>query len=248
MRKIVGLMAVGLAIGMLSSNMAFAQGRRGGRGFGGGGGFQFGPTQLLRAEKVQKELSLTDDQKTKIKEILDQQQGGRRGGGGGGQNFQDMTEEQRNEFFAEMRKRNEETTKKAVAELNDDQNMRLKQIQLWVNPATTSLSQNQDVEKELSLTDEQKSAVKTISEESGKKNQEIFGKMRGANPDEQAKLREEATQLRKDTDAEALAVLTPDQVAKFDKLKGPKFEIDPSELFGGFGRGGRGGRRGGNNN
>jgi Spy/CpxP family protein refolding chaperone len=53
-------------------------------------------------------------------------------------------------------------------------------------------------------------------------------------------------EIRKETEAECAAVLTDEQKAQFEKMKGPKFELDMSA----FGRGGPGrrGRPGGNNN
>jgi Spy/CpxP family protein refolding chaperone len=239
MRKMIGLTLVGLAVGMLSSNVALAQRGRGRGGFG-RGGFRMGPTQLLGMEQVQKELKLTDEQKDKIKPILDEANPFRGGGGGG--NFQNLSEEERRARFEEMQKKSEEAGKKAVALLTDDQKTRFKQVEIWSNGTLSTLTQDEGVAKDLAVTDEQKSAFKTISEEVGKKMGEIFPKFQGASQDEQTKLREEMDQIRKDGEAEALAVLTPDQASKFEKLKGPKFELDRSQMF----RGGRG-RRGGNN-
>lgn len=239
MRKLVGFAAVGMAVCLLSSNLALAQGRGGGRGGFGRGGFRMGPTALLGVEQVQKELKLTDEQKDKLKPILESARPNF--GGGGGQNLSD---EERRARFEEFRKKQEEAGKQAVALLTDDQKARYKQVEIWSNGTLPTLTQDEEVAKEIGVTDEQKSAFKTISEESGKKTGEIFGKMRDASQDERAKLREEMTQIQKDSEAEALAVLTPDQASKLEKLKGPKFELDRSQMFG---RGGRGRRGGGNN-
>ena len=111
-----------------------------------------------------------------------------------------------------------------------------------------ALSENADVAKELSLSDDQKAAVKTVLTESGKKSQELRAGMRNAIEEERKKIGDQLTAIRTETETESLAQLTPDQKAKFDSLKGPKFELDRSQLnFGGGGRG-RGGRPGGNNN
>jgi Spy/CpxP family protein refolding chaperone len=207
---------------------------------------------LLMNEQVQKELKLSDDQITKIKEIGEAARPQR--GAGGGTNFRDMTEEQRKAFGEEMRKKGEETSKKLTDLLTAEQNARMKQIQLWMQ-GTRALTDNADVAKELSLSDDQKAAVKTVLEESGKKSQELRAGMRNASEEERKKIGEQLTAIRAETETESLAQLTPDQKAKFDTMKGPKFEMDMSQMFGGRGGPGspgggrgRGGRPGGNNN
>jgi Spy/CpxP family protein refolding chaperone len=247
MRRLMGVTVASLVVCLVTSNAAMAQGRggRGGRG-GPGGGFG-GITFLIQNPDVQKELKLSEDQTGKIKEITDALRPQR---GGGGQNFRDMTEEQRTAFFAEMQKKNEEATKKITDLLTADQNARVKQLQIW-QQGTRALTDNEAVAKELSLTDDQKSALKTINEESGKKMRELFTSVgRDATEEQRAKLGEEMATMRKETEAECMAVLTDDQKAKFTTLKGakPDFDLNPFGR-GGF-RGGRGGRGrpGGNNN
>jgi hypothetical protein len=231
---------------LIAGNVAHAQGR-GGRGGRGGFGFggQMPAIMLVQNAQVQKELKTTDEQNGKIKEIAD---ASRPAEGAARPNFQEMTDEQRTAFREEMRKRGEENNKKVVAVLTADQNARLKQIQLQLQ-GIRALSENEEVIKELSISDEQKAAVKTIVEESGKKMQELrAGLGRGASEEDQKKVREQSASIRTETETEGLAQLTADQKAKFDTMKGEKFEMDMSALFGGRGRGGRGGRPGGNNN
>jgi Spy/CpxP family protein refolding chaperone len=200
---------------------------------------------LLMNDQVKKELKLTDDQNAKIKEITDAARPQR--GAGGGTNFRDMTEEQRTAFREEMRKRGEETAKKLADVLTAEQNARLKQIQLW-QQGTRALTSNEDVAKELSLTDDQKGALKTITEESGKKSQELRQGRRSASDEERKKIDEQLAAMRTETDAECMAVLTDDQKSRFTAMKGPKPEFDLTQLFGRGGPGGGRGRRGGNNN
>jgi len=226
------------------------RGGRGGRGgfggFGGGGAFGVSLSRIVSIEKVQKELKITDEQKTKLDALrAEARQGGGGGGAGGGfGNFQNMSEEERAKFFAEMQKQAEERNKKVEAVLDADQNKRAKEILLQTR-GNGALA-DPEVAKQLALTEEQVASVKTIGEESGKQMRELF--QPGGDRDEMRKKMEE---LRKNTDEEYLNVLTDEQKAKFAALKGSKFEIDPADLRGGFGgpggRGGQGGngRRGG---
>jgi hypothetical protein len=229
--------------GVADSALAQGQGGRGGRGGRGGGGFgQMGAVQLLSIEKVQKELKLGDDQIAKVKEISDANQGQRGQRGQRGNNNTPPTDEQR----AARQKAAEEATAKAVAILNADQKTRFQQIRIWTAGAR-ALTDNEEVAKTLSLTDDQKSALKVIVDESAKKRGEISQGMRGANEDARKKITDDLAALRKSTETECLAVLTDDQKGKFEALRGPKFELD-AQAFGGGGRRGRGGAGANNNN
>jgi DNA anti-recombination protein RmuC len=224
-----------LAICLLASNAAFAQGRGRG-GFGGGFGMG-GPGMLLGNPQVQKELKMTDDQTAKIGEIQREMFAGFGQGGQGGNN-QNLSDEERQKRREEFQKRNEENNKKLTAVLSADQNARLKQIQLWVG-GVAGLVYNADAAKELKITDDQKEALKTITDESAKKTGELFQGLRGASQDEQAQAREKMTAMRKETETECTAVLTDEQKAQFAKMRGEKFELDMSQAFGGRGRRGR---------
>ncbi|HEY2252082.1 MAG TPA: hypothetical protein VGH74_13510 [Planctomycetaceae bacterium] len=239
MRRLFGITVASLVVCLVVSNGAMAQGRGGRGGFGGGfggGGF----AGLLQMTQVQKELKLSDDQIAKVKEVAD---AARPPQGARGQRGADQTDEQRAAAREERRKRTEETDAKLTALLMPEQVTRLKQVQLWVQ-GYSALTNNETVAKGLGLTDDQKAALKTISDEAGKKRQAAFqGLGRGASEEQRTKAREEMATLQKDTDAECKAVLTDDQNAKLAAMKGEKFELDRSQATGGRGR-----RRGNNNN
>lgn len=240
MRRLFGIVLASLVVGLFMSSGAMAQGRGGRGGFGGGGFGGGGFAGLLQIAQVQKELKLSDDQIAKVKEVADaarppQGTGGRRGA--------DQTDEQRAAAREERQKRNAETDAKLTALLMPEQVTRLKQVQLWVQ-GYGALTNNEAVVKELGLTDDQKAALKTISDEAGRKRQALFqGLGRGASDEQRAKFREDSAALQKDTDAECKAVLTDDQSAKLAAMKGEKFELDMSQIAAGRGR-----RRGNNNN
>jgi Spy/CpxP family protein refolding chaperone len=245
MRRFLGITLPLLAVSMLAGNVAFAQGRGGGRGGFGFGGPGFGGAgMLLGNPQVQKELKLSDDQVAKVTEIQQAAFAGFGRGGAGGGGGQNLSDEERQKRREEFQKTMEENNKKLLAVLDEGQNARLKQIQLWMG-GVAGLVRDEETSKALKLTADQKEALKTIGEESMKKNQEIGAGFRGADEEQRTKLMAQMTEIRKETEAECEAVLTDEQKAQFTKMKGPKFEFDMSA----FGRGNRrGGRQGGNNN
>jgi Spy/CpxP family protein refolding chaperone len=223
MRRFFRLAVPALAICCLAGNVALAQGR------GGRGGFQMGGPNMLAFEQVQKELKITDEQKAKITEILEAARPPQ------GTNFFNMSEEER----AELRKKGEEAGKKAVATLTPEQSARFKQMQLWVQ-GSRALIDDADLAKQLSLTDDQKGAVKTIVDESDKKRRELFqGLGQGATQEDRAKAFEQMTTMNNEMEAECMAVLTDAQKSQLEKMKGPKFQLDMSQLGPRRGRGGQ---------
>lgn len=229
-----------LALVALCASPAWAQ-RRGG---GGGGGFGRGGFNIYfllpMNEQLQKELKVSDEQKDKLKAISqDMWAGGRRGGGGFGGGGQRPTEEERKKRNEEREARNLENRKKIEAVLNAEQLTRLKGIALQVGGVNALV----DAAKDLKLNDEQTAQLKTIKEETDKKQGELFRGMRDATDQERADAGKKMEQLRKDANEEALAVLTAEQKTELEKMKGDKFELDRSQMFGGGRR--RGGNRGG---
>jgi Spy/CpxP family protein refolding chaperone len=230
---------------------AFAQPPRGGGGmFGGGGG-----AQLLRNEDVQKDLKLTDEQKTKIKEFQDKQQAAMREAfGGGGQPDR--------EKMQEMFKKNAEESAKFLKEtLTEDQNKRLKQISLQAsmknNPAVAlftptfenmmfGLGDPTETGKALKVTDEQKDKIKSIAETMQKDLRELRPQGGGRpSADEQKKM----DAVRKEATEKIMETLTDDQRKTLKDLQGEEFK---GNLGGGQGRrpgaGGAGGAGGGAGN
>lgn len=225
-------------LGLLAlSSAVFAQppGGRGGFGPMGGGGMM-GPggganmsLMLLRNEKVQKELDLVDDQKTKIKELGDKAQAEMREAFSG---LRDLSQEERRAKMEEMRKKSEarakETAKKLDEILLPQQKERLDQIELQIQGV--GALRNAEVQKTLGITEEQKAKFKTIGEESQKQMRELFEKR---DEMEQGQMREKMQAMQKEVGEKTLGVLTQEQKEKFEKMKGPKFDIDFASLFGG---------------
>lgn len=225
-------------------------GRFGGGGFGGGPGGAGGPmggalggdptAMLLRLETVQEELEITPDQQEALKKLAEQMRPTRPEGA----DFRSMSEEERGEFFQKMR---EEAVKKA-AEMKEkleevlfpEQTSRLEQIALQVR-GVQALNDD-DVATELGITDDQKKELEEVRdsmrEEMGAKAREMFANRgEGDNP------REAIAEFRKAMETKILAVLTDEQQTKFEEMKGEKFEMPESGMYGG-GRGGDRPRRG----
>ncbi|MSR60788.1 MAG: hypothetical protein EXS05_24635 [Planctomycetaceae bacterium] len=203
-------------------------------------------SMLLGSEQVQKELKISDEQKEKLTALRGEAGRGGRGGGGaagagggGRPNFQDMTEEELEKFRADMRKAAEEANKKVEEILSADQLKRVKEIAVQVNGIATNV-QNPAIAKTLNLSEEQAGQIKTISDETGKRMRELF--QPGGDRDA---ARKEMEELRKNAEEEYTAVLSDEQKAQLEKMKGAKFEFDRSTLFpGGGGRGRRGNNAG----
>jgi len=239
---------------LLLATPVFAQpgGGGGGRGgFGGGrGGFGGGGVSgLVRIAEVQKELGVTDEQKTEITKILEESRP--MGGAGGGFNreeFQNLSQEERTKRFEEMRKAGEETAKKVEEKvkgvLNEQQWTRLSELRIQ-QQGIGALTRPEVAEK-LALSEEQKKEIAKLNESLRPQ----FGGPGGGGGGERQS-REEAMAQREKTQKEILAVLSEDQKDSFEKMKGAKFEF-PRPMFGGGQGGGQGGsgrrRPGGDNN
>ncbi len=177
---------------------------------------------LLRSEKVQTELKLTDDQKAKVTAITDK--------------YKDDLAAARS---AQDRDKSRELTKSMNADLekalpdilNADQTKRLNQ--LVVQASGLDAFSKDDVKTALKLTDKQS---KDIDDQKAAVTKDAEDLMKDVGTDRQK--RREAGQkvqtLRKDAMDKVLASFTDDQKKAWDGLTGDKFTFD-------FGR--QGGRR-----
>lgn len=199
MRTLKGALVLALAVAMVS--VAQAQQRQRGRGFGGGGAF------LLQNEGVQKELNISDDQKTKLREAMEKVREDNKDIIAKGR---DMTRED----FEKLGKASNE----AIAKVLDDKQMkRFRQIQLQAQgPGAFMIP---DVQSKLKLSDDQKGKIRKINEESGEKMRELF--QGGFNEETQKKM----TDLRKETMTKATGVLNADQKKTWQEMAGKPFEL-----------------------
>lgn len=245
---------------MAVASSAFAQGGRGGPGGPGGqrGGMQFGgmlanEAFLVRRPDVQKDIKLTDEQKTKLQAIETEMTekmraqggfGGRSGGGTGGEagtrgGF-DM-EAMRKQIEAMQKEANE----KVKGVLTPEQWTRLGQIKVQMGGPRMFLEN--EFAKKLGLRAMQKLSIQELLDKQQAANQQIFAKFREEGADRAALMAEVGKNdviLRE----EIVKLLTDEQKKTLAELEGPKFEADPNYqggFGGGRGGGGFGGRGGG---
>jgi Spy/CpxP family protein refolding chaperone len=194
----------------------------------GPGGFRPSPLMLLGQESVQKELKLTADQIQKVQAAAKKQWDSFQG-------FQELSPEDQKKKFEESTKENE----KFVAEnLKPEQAMRLNQISMQRQGAGALTDEK--VAKELNLTDDQKSKVKEILEDTRNQMQGLF-QSGGFPPSEET--RAKAQEIRNAATTKALALLTADQKTKWKEMTGEPFK---GEIRIGPPGGGRFGGGGGN--
>lgn len=222
-----------LVVVLTVSSLAIAQDqeRRRGRGrFGGFGRGGFGPPtalELAQIDKVQSELKLTDEQKTRVNELAEMAREER---GKLRESLRDLSREERRQRFVEKsEKLSKEMDEMLYEALDEGQSKRLKE--LVVQRQGVNALQNEEVAKKLALTDDQKSKVNSVFEQRRSKFRELFTPGQGFD-------RSKFEELNKETEQQAMAVLTPEQKEKFQQMQGAKFDFPERER-----RGRRGGRR-----
>jgi Spy/CpxP family protein refolding chaperone len=211
-----------------AASVAQAQGQGGGRR---GGGFGRGvtPFRLLQLEQIQKEIELTDDQKTSVTKLADEYRPGGGGGGGGNMSREDI------------QKRRDELQKKVNDILTPPQQQRLDEIvlQVSVNTQPTVALSDSKVAEKLQLSEDQKQQLTDMTSEYRQKFMDLS---QGGPPD-----RDAFDKLRIEQSDKAMAVLTAEQKDQLTKLQGKTLDIDPGQLMRGFGGRGRNNRDGGGN-
>jgi Spy/CpxP family protein refolding chaperone len=201
------VVALGLVLVLAGTSQAQRQGR--GRGQGGVGG-----GELVNNESVQKELKLSADQITKVKDAIKEVQAKHKDDLA---KLRDLQGDENRAQRAEIMKGVRADLKKAIAEvLTPEQQKRLHEIEL--QQAGARAFEQEDVQKELKLTDDQKEKIKTINADAAKARQELS--QGGQRPD-----REKIQSLRKETNTKIMEVLTDQQKETWKKMTGAPFEI-----------------------
>ena len=145
-----------------------------------------------------------------------------------GGDFTILSEEQRQERLAEYSATYEEASKDATALLDDAQMARFKQLRIWLRRERALLAA--EVVEELKIDDAQKSALTEIWRKMGQKVKEIPMPAEGTNEEKLRKMQDQAAILRRQMGEDFLTVLTTEQREQFDRMRGPKFEVEWSEF------------------
>jgi Spy/CpxP family protein refolding chaperone len=176
---------------------------------------------LAQLPEVEKELKLTDAQKTKASELEDDLRQERSA------IFQDAAGDF--EYMREeMTKLNNEIAKEFAAELDEAQNKRLAEVYVQANGLTALFEES--VAAAVKLTDEQKKKLEDV------RNGQM-GSFQGVDWQSlsEEELDKEVTDRLAKQDEEYAAVLTEEQKPEFEKLKGAELKVDLNNLPNPFG-------------
>jgi Spy/CpxP family protein refolding chaperone len=202
-------------------------------GRGGGGG---GAGALVRNLGVQKELKLTDEQVKKIEENNKKLEPKMREAG---EAFQGGDREKGQEIMKEVAAETEKFLKET---LSADQQKRLKQIQRY-NMGPNAFT-DEEVAKELKLTDEQKEDIKKITQELGVQSKEAFTGVDFQDQEARQAAFKKIQGFRKEATEKITKMLTPDQKKAWKDVTGEPFEVQMGPGRGGFGGGKGKGKKG----
>jgi hypothetical protein len=207
-------------------------GRGGQRGMRGGN--PYSPMSLLRRADVQKDLGISDDQKSKIEAI-------RTAATAKTADAVAAAGDDRQAQGAARTKVNDDAGKDALAVLTADQQARLKGIVIQIaGPRAATVK---EVQVDLGLSDDQKKSIADLVTRQGVANRDLFAKQQ----DGSMTAADVAAERKKNDGVlgdEIGKVLTDAQKAKLKDMAGKPFAADPQPQGRG---GGGGGRRGGGN-
>jgi hypothetical protein len=206
--------AMALGLCALLTTDAAAQG---GRGFGMMRGSNL--AGLLGNEGVQKELKLDADQTSKASELATKT---REKMGEAYASARDLEGDERLKKMQEISQEINAGVKKEASEfLKADQLTRLAQIDYQVRGA--SAFGDPEVQSKLKITDDQKSAIKEIQQESAEAMRSLFSNAgNGGNREE---MRTKMAELQKSTQEKVEGKLTDDQKKSWKELIGAPFEV-----------------------
>jgi len=233
---VVSVLAASLVYSALAQGVFGGQPRQGqggpaqrGQGFGRMMGMGMA-SALLERPDVQRELNLTEQQKTQIRQMQEAMRAA-------WQEMRNLPPQERRQKMEELRQKNDPTKV-----LNESQKKRLREIELQAMGPTAFLQP--EVADELKLTQEQRSRLQGIVMQQMQQLREQFqgggfGQGQGA---------QNFQQIREQMEKQMLEVLTPAQREKWQQMQGKPFQFEGGRpmLWGGMGGFGQQGRpRGG---
>lgn len=162
---------------------------------------QVNPLALITLPAVREELQLTEEQTGKIREILSRARPG-----------SDATPDRR-------RALNDAALREVAAVLTPKQRERFEQIMLWV--AGPVAMARPEVARRVGLTQEQSQKIAQMVRDFV----QSVAPRADANPPDRQALRERIQKARGELDAKILELLTAEQRAAWDRLRGPEFRL-----------------------
>lgn len=206
-----GKLALACSLVILAAAPAQAQQRRGfGGGFGGGGA-------LLSNKGVQKEIKATDEQAGKLDSLAEELRGKQREAF---QGLQNLSQEERREKMQELQKTAQADLDKGLGEiLKPEQVKRFHQIQ--TQAAGASAFATPRVAEALKLTDDQKSKVREINQET----MQAMGNLRQEFQNDREGAMKKVAELRKTATEKAVELLTDEQKTTWKDLTGEPYEV-----------------------
>ncbi len=182
-----------------------------------------GPLRWARMPNVQEELKLSDEQKTAVNEAIQELGAANREMS---QALRGNTADERAKKAPEVEKKfadaRAEIEKKVQQALKPEQVTRLQQIDVQAR-GLRGLTQD-DIAGKLKLTDEQRKKIADLQAEQQQKVRQLAQDVRNGNV-ERAKYREKLDELSKEHEKDTMDVLTDEQQAEYEKMKGEKFEL-----------------------
>ena len=210
-----------LTAALLTPNATFAQGRG---GAGGGMGGMAGPA-LIGNPAVQKELELTDEQTEKAKDFAE---GYREKARESMAKLEGLEGEERMKKVTELNMANAKAGMKDVnAMLKPEQAKRFGQIVFQMR-GIEALT-DPDHAKSLKVTAEQSEKVRNLLDD---QRAEMREAMQDSGGDRAASMRK-MLKIRKETNAKAMALMTPEQMTMYKEMSGEAFEMPAMRRDGG---------------
>ena len=226
--RTIGALAGALALALLVSPSARAQGGRG-MGMMGGGGAMAG-LRVLSTPEGEKELNITADQKAKLTEMTENVMASSR------EMFQKMREELGEEASREEMMTKMQAVQKEIAAnlkkdlksiLNEEQLKRYEQINVQAQGFLAYM--NSEVQEKLKITAEQKEKLQAVQDEYMASMQEAFQQMQ----EDREAARAAMTKAGDAAKEKAMNLLTSEQKTAWTELIGKPFKMPPMQGPGG---------------
>ena len=181
-------------------------------------------TRLLESDKVVLDLKITEEQRGKVQELIQSVRDDLA-------KLRSRLPEQRDAALAAVRLKIQSVLQEYRRKLEDiltpEQDHRLREIVMQVRGMTAL--KDADIAQALKLTTEQQSQVQELSEIAHAARGDLIRSARGSGRAGRIARREKVRELRTSLNADLKALLTSEQLARYEKLKGAHFDVSVLE-------------------